>query len=107
MNNGYYPYSVDKDPAINFNMDVKGQMLKYKEDEAHQKASEILPFEFDNIIKVLGDAFVSLTELRKMLGAAKQNKLVNQKAIEDIQNKIDKINQMMLEIPDDLSIISL
>jgi hypothetical protein len=107
MNNGYYPYSIQRDPAISFKLDTEGQTLKYKEDEKHQKAPEILPFEFNSVISVLGNTFVSLTELRKMLDQAKGSELINQAGVEAIQEKIDNINQTLLEISDDLAIIAI
>ena len=56
---------------------------------------------------MLGDAFVSLTELRKMLDHAKQSELINKVGVEAIQEKIDNINQTLLEISEDLSIIDI
>ncbi len=107
MNNGYYPYSIQRDPAISFKLDTEGQTRKYKDEEKLQKAPPTLPFELNNIVSVLGDAFVSLTELRKMLDHAKQSELINQVGVEAIQEKIDNINQTLLEISEDLSIIDI
>ena len=105
MNNGYYPYSLQRDPAINYNFDARDQMRKYKEEEKHQKAPPNLPFELNNIIQAVGDTFISATEIRKMLDHASQSKLINQAGVEAMKEKVDKVNQILLEISDDLSII--
>jgi hypothetical protein len=120
MTDGKFPYSIGpEDNPINFHMNVQDQVIKYKEDEKFQKAPPILPFEIQEINEVLGDTFVSLAELRTMLVnlANKQpvegnptefpNKGINKAALSNIISKIDNINELILDIPDDLVNISI
>jgi hypothetical protein len=108
MNNGYYPYSVGiANNAILHDLDTSSQMNNYKEEEKNQKAPSILPHEMSNAIALLGDTFTSLVKLRQSLHAASQNKEINQAVVDNISRKIDMINEMLLDLPLDLSIIKL
>jgi len=108
MNSGIYPYSVGiASKNISHDMDASSQINKYKEDESQQKAPPTLPYEFDNVTKVLGDTFTSLTELRNILSRASHNDSISKDNVEVIKQKIDKINELILELPQDLAIISL
>ena len=92
-------FSKDLDPA--------GQMKKYKEDEKLQKAPPVLPYDLDTVTQSLGNAFVALTQVRASLEIAEGNKEVNYGAIDSIKDKIDEINKLILDIPEDLSKISI
>ena len=120
MSSAQFPYSTGPEQnPINFHMNVQDQIIKYKEDEKFQKAPPILPFEIENINKVLGNTFVSLAELRTMLVqlSTKEpapgnptelpNKGINKAALSNIISKIDNINELILDIPDDLVNISI
>lgn len=108
MNPGNSPYSVKPDTKnIRFDYDASDQMNKYKEDELSQKADLILPHELANITKYLGDTFSSLTEIRGILIAAASNDEINKHAVDNITDKIDEINKIVLEIPDDLAKIGI
>ena len=72
-----------------------------------QKAPPILPFELDNLIKVLGDTFTCLAELRTMLASASRSPQINKAALSELVSKIDNINKLVLDIPDDLSKIDI
>ena len=109
MNNGYYPYGVGpSDKNIKFDQgSVKDQVDKYQKDENKQKAPKILPHEMENINKFLGDTFISLTGIRNILGNASSNTELNKHAIENIKDKIDEINKIVLEIPEELDKIGI
>ena len=120
MNAGENPYSTGPETnPINFHMNVKDQIIQYKEDGKFQKAPPILPFEIERINKVLGNTFVSLAELRTMLvnlannqpvegnPTELPNKGINKAALSNIISKIDNINELILDIPDDLANIGI
>ena len=108
MNDGKFPYSIGpEDNPIQFHMPVVDQIIKYKDDEKFQKAPPILPFELERINEVLGDTFVSLAELRTMLVSASNNEEINKAAISNTISKIDQINELILDIPEDLSKIGI
>jgi hypothetical protein len=108
MDGAEFPYSVGpQDKPISFHMNVQDQISMYKDNEKHQKAPPILPFELERINELLGNTFVSLAELRNMLTKAKASKEISDGTIDNINNKIDKINELILDIPGDLSKIAI
>ena len=108
MNDGKFPYSIGpEDNPIQFHMPVVDQIIKYKDDEKFQKAPPILPFELERINDVLGATFVSLAELRTMLVSASNNEEINKAALSSTISKIDKINELILDIPEDLAKIGI
>jgi hypothetical protein len=108
MNDGKFPYSIGpEDNPIQFHMPVVDQIIKYKDDEKFQKAPPILPFELERINEVLGDTFVSLAELRTMLVTASNNEEINKAALSNTISKIDQINELILDIPEDLAKIGI
>ena len=103
-----FPYSVTPDDKpITFHMDVSDQMEIYKGNEEHQKAPPILPFQVEKINETLGNIFVSLADVRNMLCNAKESDQIPDEPIDYINNKIDKINEIILDIPEDLSKIGI
>ena len=108
-NDGYYPYFTGiADKQFTRALDTTGQEMKYKEDETHQKAPPILPYELQQINQVLGDTFVSLAELRSMLVVASTRENIDNKIMDSINQKIDKINKIItVEIQDDLAKIAI
>ena len=108
MNGGKYPYSVGpENNPINFHMNVQDQVIKYKDDEKFQKAPPILPHELEKLTEVLGNTFVCLAELRTMLANASKSPEINKAALTNLVTKIDDINKLILDIPDDLSKIGI
>tara|TARA_R110001606_G_scaffold359175_1_gene510984 strand:+ start:257 stop:586 length:330 start_codon:yes stop_codon:yes gene_type:complete len=109
MNSGYSsPYSVRPDNTpIQQILNTDDQQAKYKEDEKNQKAPPELPFELDRITEVLGNTFVSLADLHRMLNNVKENGSVDKNNIEELQEKIDRINNLILELPKDIAKISI
>lgn len=109
MNSGYSsPYSTKPDTApIQQSLNTDSQQAKYKEDEKNQKAPPELPFELDGITEVLGNTFVSLANLHRMLGNVKSNGSVDKDNVKELQDKIDKINNLILELPKDIAKISI
>tara|TARA_R110000824_G_scaffold90303_1_gene220678 strand:+ start:206 stop:532 length:327 start_codon:yes stop_codon:yes gene_type:complete len=108
MDGPEFPYSVGpEDNPINYHMDAQEQMSIYKDNEKYQKAPAILPFELQQINELLSNTFVSLAELRNMLSKAKANENISSVVINQINNKIDKINELILDIPEDISKISI
>tara|TARA_R110000824_G_scaffold222662_1_gene410402 strand:- start:20989 stop:21315 length:327 start_codon:yes stop_codon:yes gene_type:complete len=108
MNDGKFPYSVGpEDNPIQFHMPVVDQIIKYKDDEKFQKAPPVLPYELERINEVLGDTFVSLAELRTMLVSASNNEEISKAALSSTISKIDKINELILDIPEDLAKIGI
>ena len=108
MNSGYSsPYSTRPDTTpIQQILNTEDQQAKYKEDEKNQKAPPELPFEIDRITEVLGNTFVSLAELHRMLNNVKENESVDKANVEELQGNIDKINNLILELPKDIAKIS-
>tara|TARA_R110000824_G_scaffold14684_3_gene62341 strand:+ start:1088 stop:1414 length:327 start_codon:yes stop_codon:yes gene_type:complete len=108
MDGAEFPYSVGpEDKPINFHMNVQDQIDMYKDNEKEQKAPPILPFEVEHMNQLLGNTFVSLAELRNMLSKAKGSEEISNGAVDHINNKIDKINELILDIPDDLAKIAI
>ena len=118
MNGSEFPYSVNKDDKpINFQMNASNQMPKYKDEEKQQKAPPIVPFDVEAMNSTLGNVFVSLAELRNMLMRLTAQPIegptevpyegVNKGAVDNITNKIDKINEIILDIPEDLAKIAI
>lgn len=108
MNPGNSPYSTKPDTKnIRFDYDASDQMAKYQGEELDQKADLILPHEMTNITKYLGDTFSSLTEIRGILIAAASNDEIDKHAVDNITDKIDEINKIVLEIPEDLAKIGI
>ena len=109
MNNGNSPYSTGvNDKNIKFKQGPQdSQMAKYKQDEHNQRPNKILPHELESITQLLGNTFVSLTDIRNTLDRAQQTKEIDQHVIDNIKNKIDEINKIVLEIPDDLAKIGI
>jgi hypothetical protein len=95
------------DKQFSKDLDPTSQMNKYKEDEKLQKAPPILPYDLDTVKQSLGNAFVSLTQVRASLEIAQGNNEVNYGAIDSIKEKIDEINKIILDIPEDLAKISI
>ena len=109
MNNGNYPYESKPDTKnIRFDQgSQENQLARYKEEEIHQKSDKILPHELENITKFLGDTFANLTDIRNILAHAQKNDEINKHGIDSIKNKIDEINKIVLEIPEDLDKIGI
>ena len=103
-----FPYSTTpNDKPITFDMNVQDQIEIYKNNEKHQKAPPILPHQVEKINQTLGDIFVSLADIRNMLSNAKESKEIPDGPIDLINDKIDKINEIILDIPEDLSKIGI
>ena len=108
MNAGDSPYSTKfNDKPINRHMDTSDQQAKYKDEEKTQKADPILPFELEHLTAKLGDTFVSLTEIRRMLDNVKNNASVDDDDVIAMQNKIDQINNLVLGLDEDMAKLSL
>ena len=72
-----------------------------------QKADKQLPHELARITELLGNTFISLSQLRTMLDLAVQNKELDQLGVNKIKDKIDKVNEIILDIPEDLDILGI
>tara|TARA_R110002050_G_scaffold262314_1_gene402524 strand:- start:1825 stop:2151 length:327 start_codon:yes stop_codon:yes gene_type:complete len=108
MNTGDSPYSTKfNDKPINRHLDTSDQQAKYKEEEKTQKADPILPHELEHLTDKLGDTFISLTEVRRMLDNVKNNASVEDEDIKSMQDKIDQINNLILDLPEELAKLSL
>ena len=57
--------------------------------------------------QLLGDTFTNLVEVRNMLAAAKSNENIAGGVIDNINNKIDQINELLLDIPEDMAKIAI
>ena len=108
MNAAESPYSTSfNDKPINQLMDTTDQQKKYKDEEKEQKAPPTLPFELEHITDKMGDTFVSLTEIRRMLDNVKNNASVDDDDVKSMQDKIDQINNLILDLPEELAKLSL
>jgi hypothetical protein len=108
MNSAESPYSTKfNDSPIKYRQNADDQIAKYANEEKEQKAPPSLPFELDKLTDVLGNTFVSLAELHRMLGNVKSNESVDDDDIKAMQDKIDKINNLILELPTDIAKLSI
>ena len=108
MNAENSPYSTKfNDKPINQLLDTTDQQKKYKDEEKEQKAPPTLPFELEHITAKIGDTFVSLTEIRRMLDNVKNNASVDDADVKGLQGKIDQINNLVLDLDEDLAKLSL
>jgi len=102
------PYSTKfNDNPINRHLDTTDQQKKYKDEEKEQKAAPILPHELEHITDKIGDTFISLTEIRRMLDNVKNNASVEDENVKAMQDKIDQINNLVLELPEQLAKLSI
>ena len=95
------------DSPINQLLDTTDQQKKYKDEEKEQHAPPTLPFELEHITAKMGDTFVSLTEIRRMLDNVKNNASVDDTDVKAMQDKIDQINNLVLELPEQLAKLSI
>jgi hypothetical protein len=108
MNTAESPYSTKfNDTPIKHRLNADDQVAKYANDEKEQKSPPTLPFELEKLTEVLGNTFVSLAELHRMLGNVKRNKSVDDGDIKKMQDNIDKINNLILELPKDIAKLSI
>ena len=108
MNTANSPYSTKfNDKPINQLMNTDDQQAKYKNEEKEQKAPPVLPHELEHLVAKLGDTFVDLTEIRRMLDNVKNNASVDQDDVKDLQDKIDQINNLILDLPEAVAKLSL
>ena len=108
MNTTNSPYSTKfNDKPINRHMDTSDQQAKYKDEEKTQKADPVLPHELEHLTAKLGDTFISLTEVRRMLDNVKNNASVEDEDVKEMQDKIDQINNLILDLPEQLAKLSL
>ena len=108
MDGAEFPYSTSPDDKpIKYHMNVQDQIAMYKDNEKHQKAPAILPYEVERINEVLGNTFVSLAELRNMLSKAQKTSNIPTQPLDALKEKIDKINELILDIPDTLAKIGI
>jgi hypothetical protein len=70
------------------------KILKKEEIRSHT-APKILVYPLDQLTQVLSTTFVSLTQVYSLLAQAKENPIINKKAIEQLQEKINTINKMI------------
>jgi hypothetical protein len=108
MNQSENPYSTKfNDRPVKLKGNTDDQVAKYKDEENGQKAGPVLPFELEKLTEVLGNTFVSLAELHRMLNNVKSNESVDDQDIKNLQDKIDKINNLILELPKEVAKLSL
>jgi|TARA_R110002020_G_scaffold398981_6_gene608869 hypothetical protein len=108
MDGAEFPYSVRPDDTpIKYNMNVQDQVAMYKDNEKHQKAPAILPHQVERINEVLGNTFVCMAELRNMLSNAQKTSNIPTQPLEALKEKIDTINELILDIPETLAKIGI
>ena len=95
------------DNPINRHLDTTDQQKKYKDEEKEQKAPPTLPFELEHVLSKIGDTFISLTEIRRMLDNVSHNASVDNEDVKAMQDKIDQINNLVLGLDEDLGKLSL
>ena len=108
MNSAESPYSTKfNDNPIQHRQNADDQIAKYANEEKGQKAPPTMPFELEKLTEVLGNTFVSLAELHRMLGNVKSNESVDDEDIKTMQDKIDRINNLIIELPRDIAKLSI
>tara|TARA_R110000772_G_scaffold121220_1_gene227525 strand:- start:1687 stop:2013 length:327 start_codon:yes stop_codon:yes gene_type:complete len=108
MNSAESPYSTKfNDRPIQHRQNADDQIAKYANEEKEQKAPPTMPFELEKLTEVLGNTFVSLAELHRMLGNVKNNESVDDEDIKTMQDNIDKINNLIIELPKDIAKLSI
>jgi len=103
MINTSNPYQSALMPKeINYDLEVRNQERHYADEDKLTKAPKILVFPLDQLTQVLSNAFTSLAQVYSLLDQAKRNPIINKKAIEMLQQKIDKINELIISLPQEL-----
>ena len=108
MNTANSPYSTKfNDKPINQLMNTDDQQKKYQDEEKEQKAPPTMPHELEHLVAKLGDTFVALAEIRRMLDNVKNNDSVQDEDVKDLQDKIDQINNLILDLPENVAKLSI
>lgn len=108
MNTANSPYSTKfNDKPINQLMNTDDQQKKYQDEEKEQKAPPTMPHELEHLVAKLGDTFVALAEIRRMLDNVKNNDSVEDEDVKDLQDKIDQINNLILDLPENVAKLSI
>lgn len=102
------PYSIGVAPKPINDLDVSAQTKRYKEEEASQKAPQVLPFNFNSANELMSKLFLDLLELRKMFADAENNSQVKSKNLRPIYKIIDNIGtEITQDIPELLDKLAL
>lgn len=80
---------------------------RYRNSTSYE-APKQLPYGLDNVLNVMGDVFVKCANLRRTLAFAMRNPVISEhvqrvKAVKDINDKLDKIQETLFSCTDDLN----
>tara|TARA_R100001244_G_scaffold131291_1_gene104354 strand:- start:1600 stop:1926 length:327 start_codon:yes stop_codon:yes gene_type:complete len=108
MSKGDSPYSTGiASKNISQTMSTTNQQAQYKAEERAQHSPKILPHELDQVNQVLSTAFTALADLSGMIQAAKSNREIDEDLVEAISCRVDKINELILDLPEYLAKIAI
>ena len=103
MTNAPNPYQTAIMPKeVNYKLDTRNQEMMNAEEEKNHDAPRILIYPLDQLTQLLSSTYTSLVQVYSVLDQAKQNPVINSKALTKLQNKIDKINRLILDLPEEL-----
>jgi len=110
MQNPVSPYEtkrVDNANGPSLSMDTHAQEILKKEQEYESKAPPTLMFPLETLMQFVGNMIVTLTQARTALNVAGDNPQSDKKVIGNIVDKLDKVNLILITIPEDLEKLKL
>lgn len=109
MNKTTNPYQTGVAPDFSTKQsNPEDQLNQFRREDDKAKAPLVMPFPLETVlVPLIGNVFISLTQARNSLVAAKTNPAVNKEGIKEIVAKIDEINKYVLDLQSDLRKITL
>ncbi len=95
-----------QDPVLQ-QSSLGSQLKTIKQDEKNAKAPPVLPDPLEELKPLLANIFVTLSQVRNKISLAKNNPVVKQQELEELQVKVDEITTKILDLEGNLAIMSL
>jgi hypothetical protein len=110
MQNPTSPYETKKinnanGPALK--MDTRGQENIKRQQELETKAPPTLMFPLETLMQFVGNMIVTITQARTALNVAGSNPDADKKVLGRIVDKLDKVNLILITIPEELEKLKL
>ena len=110
MQNPVSPYETKRTDNANgpeLKMDTRAQEALKQQQEIESKAPPTLMFPLETLMQMAGNMIVTLTQARSALNVAGNNPEADRKVIQQLVDKLDKLNLILITIPDDLEKLKL
>ena len=110
MQNPVSPYETKRVTNANgpaLKMDTHAQEALKKQQEFDAKAPPTLMFPLETLLQFVGNMVVTLTQARTALNVAGSNPQSDKKVLSKIVDKLDKVNLILITIPEDLEKLKL